>query len=315
LTSLTIRYLYRAIDKKNFGESVKINTKKVLLFLGFTYLFSWLLAFLFYGLGGIPATPADVIMKVVYMFVPMTMAIIVQKGIYKQALRQPLRISFHLNRWFLVAWLLPLIVAIATLGVNLLLPGIQYSPDLSGFIDRMRLVLSPHRLAQLKQQIETLPINPFWLGIIQGMIGGITINAAAGFGEELGWRGLLLKELLALGFWRSSLFIGAVWGFWHAPIILHGHNYPQHPYLGVGMMIVFCMLLSPLFCYITLKSGSVIAAAIVHGSLNGTAGLSIMLIKGGSDITVSVTGVAGFLVLFAANVLMWFYMKRKRETF
>jgi membrane protease YdiL (CAAX protease family) len=294
---------------------VKINIKKVLLFLGFTYLFSWLLAFLFYGLGGIPATPADVVMKAVYMFVPMTMAIIVQKGIYKQTLRQPLRISFHLNRWFLVAWFLPLIVAIATLGVNLLLPGIQYSPDLSGFIDRMRSVLTPHRLAQLKQQLETLPINPFWLGMVQGMIGGVTINAVAGFGEELGWRGLLLKELLPLGFWRSSLLIGAIWGFWHAPIILHGHNYPQHPHLGVGMMIVFCMLLSPLFCYVTLKSGSVIAAAIIHGSFNGTAGLSIMLIKGGSDLTVGVTGVAGFLVLFAANVLMWLYMKRKNETF
>jgi membrane protease YdiL (CAAX protease family) len=294
---------------------VKINIKKVLLFLGFTYLFSWLLAFLFYGLGGIPATPADVVMKAVYMFVPMTMAIIVQKGIYKQTLRQPLRISFHLNRWFLVAWFLPLIVAIATLGVNLLLPGIQYSPDLSGFIDRMRSVLTPHRLAQLKQQLETLPINPFWLGMVQGMIGGVTINAVAGFGEELGWRGLLLKELLPLGFWRSSLLIGAIWGFWHAPIILHGHNYPQHPHLGVGMMIVFCMLLSPLFCYVTLKSGSVIAAAIIHGSFNGTAGLSIMLIKGGSDLTVGVTGVAGFLVLFAANVLMWLYMKRENETF
>lgn len=289
--------------------------KKVLLFLGFTYLFSWLLAFLFYGLGGIPLTLADTIMKLVYMFVPMTMAIIVQKGIYKQALRQPLRISFHLNRWFLIAWLLPLIVAIATLGVNLLLPGIQYSQDLSGFIDRMRLVLPPHRLAQLKQQMETLPINPFWLGIIQGMIGGITINAAAGFGEELGWRGLLLKELLPLGFWRSSLLIGAIWGFWHAPIILHGHNYPQHPHLGVGMMVVFCMLLSPLFCYVTLKSGSVIAAAIIHGSLNGTAGLSIMLIKGGSDITVGVTGLAGFLVLVIANIILWFYMRRNRETF
>ncbi len=54
---------------------------------------------------------------------------------------------------------------------------------------------------------HSLPVNPFWLAVIQGLVGGVTINAIAGFGEELGWRGLLSKELHPAGFWRSSLLI------------------------------------------------------------------------------------------------------------
>ncbi|MFH1484694.1 MAG: CPBP family intramembrane glutamic endopeptidase, partial [Chloroflexota bacterium] len=142
---------------------------------------------------------------------------------------------------------------------------------------------------------------------IQGLVAGVTINAVAGFGEELGWRGFLQKELGFLGFWKSSAVIGVIWGVWHAPIILQGHNYPQHPQVGVLMMIVFTLLLSPIFSYARLKAKSVIAAAIIHGSLNGTVALSIMLIVGGDDLTVGVTGLAGFIVLALVNVALFGY--------
>lgn len=76
----------------------------------------------------------------------------------------------------------------------------------------------------------------------------------------------------------------------------------QHPVAGVFMMTVWTILLSPIFSYVRLKARSVIAAAIIHGSLNATAGLSLMVIEGGNDLTVGLTGLAGFIVLVAANV-------------
>ena len=48
----------------------------------------------------------------------------------------------------------------------------------------------------------------------------------------------LQRELAELGLWKSSWVIGVIWGFWHAPLILQGHNYPQHPWAGVFMMTV-----------------------------------------------------------------------------
>ena len=73
------------------------------------------------------------------------------------------------------------------------------------------------------------------------------------------------------------------------------------------MMTLFVMLLAPIFSYVRLKANSVIAAAIIHGSLNATGGLSLMVIKGGNDLTVGVTGLAGFIVLAFVNIGLLLY--------
>jgi membrane protease YdiL (CAAX protease family) len=184
---------------------------------------------------------------------------------------------------------------------------------MAGMFERFKDMLTPEQLEQMKSQINTLPVHPFWLTLVQGLIAGLTINAVAAFGEELGWRGLLQRELGPLGFWPSSLLIGLIWGIWHAPLILQGHNYPQHPQLGVALMTIWCMLLAPIFSYIRLKACSVIAAAILHGTLNATYGLSIMLIQGGNDLTVGLTGLAGFIVLAMVDVALLIYIHRSPE--
>ena len=290
-----------------------VNVRKVGIFVGLTYLLSWLIAGLFAAFGGQWNTPLATAIAVLYMFVPMTIALIVQKGIYREPVKKPLGISFRLNRWFLVAWLLPPIIAFATLGVSLLFPGVEYSPSMEGMFERLRSVLTPEQLEEMRRQAQSFPVHPIWIALLQGLVAGITINAIAGFGEELGWRGLLQRELGQLGFWKSSALIGLIWGVWHTPLILQGHNYPQHPVAGVFMMIAWCLLLSPIFSFIRLKAKSVIAAAILHGTLNATYGISIMVIRGGDDLTVGLTGLAGFIVLMVVNGGLWAYMRFSKE--
>ena len=286
---------------------MKRNTRKAVIFVVLTFSASWLLAGGFYAVGGRLNSPIAIVVLLAYMFMPMTMAIVVQKVIYKEPLRQPLGISFRPNRWFLVAWLLPAVVAFPTIGVSLLLPGVEYSPEMTGFFERLGSALTPGQLEEMRHQMAALPIHIIWIALLQTLVAGITINAVAGFGEELGWRGLLQKELGYLGFWKSSALIGLIWGVWHAPIIIQGHNYPQHPIAGVAMMMVFTLLLSPIFALVRIKAKSVIAAAIIHGSLNATAGLPLMVILGGNDLTVGVTGLAGFIVLAVVNVAIFVY--------
>lgn len=284
-----------------------MNTKKILLFIGLTFLVDWIIAAIFLVIKGPGYTQLFLVVGVIYMFVPMVMAIIIQKFIYKEPLKEPLGISFKFNRWFLVAWLLPAIIAFATLGVSLLLPGVEYSPDMTGFLERFKNTVTPEQLQKIKEQVTGLPVHLIWLTLLQGLVAGITVNAVAGFGEELGWRGFLQKELGVLGFWRASVIIGAIWGIWHAPLILQGLNYPQHPVIGVPMMIIWCILLAPIFSYVRLKSKSVIAAAIIHGSLNAVAGVPIMVIKGGDDLLVGITGFAGLIVLLLINICIFCY--------
>ena len=72
-------------------------------------------------------------------------------------------------------------------------------------------------------------------------------------------------------------------------------------------MTVWCILLTPVFIYITLKAKSVIAAAVMHGTLNASVGIPIMVIKGGNDLTTGITGLPGFIALFLTIMLLLAY--------
>jgi membrane protease YdiL (CAAX protease family) len=277
-----------------------VNVRKVALFLGLTFALTFLLATIYFRAGGTVEPPGILIFGVTYMFVPALCAVVVQKLIYQAPLKKPLRINFRPNRWFLVAWLLPIVIAFASFGVALLLPGVTFAPDNQ---DNFRyLLLQPE---QVGFEIET---NRFawavFLTLLQGLLTGITVNALAGFGEELGWRGFLQRELGSFGFWKASAIIGVVWGLWHAPLIVQGFNYPEHPWAGVFLMVVESTLLAPLFSYVCLKANSVIAASIFHGAYNGMSVLATMGLEGGNDLLVGVIGLAGFIVLLVANLGM-----------
>src|SRR5699024_517347 len=148
---------------------------------------------------------------------------------------------------------------------------------------------------------------PLWLLAGQSFIGGITINAIFAFGEEIGWRGFLLREFQVLGFWKASLLIGLIWGLWHAPLtIFAGHNYPSTHIFCILIMTLFCMLMSPILSFITIKSRSVFPAAFFHGFINGSASLGIMIVAGGNpELLNGLTGLAGFIILLLANIIIY----------
>jgi len=273
--------------------------KRANLFLLLTFSISWIIPLVLTILDLKLFLPA----LILYMFVPMTVAIILQKKVYHEPIKD-LGISWKINRWWFVAWLFPVILSILTFGISLLFPDISFSPTMQGMFERLKDNLTPQQIEQIRNM--KFPVHPFFILMLQALIAGITVNAIAGFGEELGWRGFLLKEYSHLNIWKASLIIGFIWGIWHAPIIMQGHNYPQHPFIGVFMMIAWCILLTPIMIYLRIKSKSVINSAIFHGSLNGSYGLAIVLIVGGNDLTVGLTGLAGFIVLIIFNLCLLF---------
>lgn len=265
---------------------------------------------IFYLSGGKYDSSAGIVLAIFYMFIPTIATLIIEKGIHKEKnIKDKLLISFKLNKWFLVAWLIAPIMAFATIGVSLLLFDVTYSPGMEGMLERFETILTQEEMQEIKESLDEMPINPLFIMLFQGLIAGITVNAIAGFGEELGWRGFLVRQFEKQKFLKVALIIGFVWGIWHSPIILMGHNYPEYPVLGVFMMTAWCILLSPLFLYITLKAKSVIAAAILHGTLNATAGLSIITLQGGSELTIGLTGLAGFMTVALFTLILFLYDK------
>ncbi|MBF2052986.1 MAG: CPBP family intramembrane metalloprotease [Candidatus Sericytochromatia bacterium] len=259
-----------------------------------------------------PTSLSRLAMMMIFMFTPLMATLIARKS------WRGLKADYDLhwpwqrwNRWWLVAWLSPLALVALTFGISLLLPGVHYSPGMEGMFARFEGVLPPEQLQALRDTPP--PLHPALLALIQGLIAGLSINALAAFGEELGWRGLMSKALLPLGFWRNSLITGTVWGLWHAPIILMGHNYPEHPVLGVLMMTLFCLLFAPWFTLVRHRSGSTLAAAVMHGSFNALAGLAVMFVSGGNDLLIGSTGLAGLLALALLNLLIWLGWPETRQ--
>jgi membrane protease YdiL (CAAX protease family) len=284
-------------------------TKKIAFFLAFTFGVDWLMALVFFLCGGKSSAIGYAVMVAVYMYIPAIVAVLVRKIFNKDRWLDALGLRLRFSPWFFVAWLLPPSFALAIFGLSLLFPGVGFSPDASGFLSQYKDLLSPDAYALAQKQMTSLPLPLFWLSLLNGFAGGMSVNVVFAYGEELGWRGFLFDELKPLGFWRTSIVTGAIWGVWHAPLILMGHNYAHYPVPGVFMMVAWCLLLAPIFTFIRMKSKSVLGTAILHGMLNGMAALPIVLVSGGNELLTGFTGLAGFIVFALVDAAIFVYLK------
>jgi membrane protease YdiL (CAAX protease family) len=132
---------------------------------------------------------------------------------------------------------------------------------------------------------------------------GLLFNMLFTFGEEFGWRGYLLPRLAPLGGVRAALITGVIWGLWHAPlIVLTGYNYPGHPWLGVGMMVVFTISLSLIFAWLRFRSGSVWPSTLAHAAMNGQVGFASIFLSHADSLVAAPIGIIGLLPMLAFGI-------------
>ncbi|MFR3090703.1 MAG: CPBP family intramembrane glutamic endopeptidase [Eggerthella lenta] len=142
---------------------------------------------------------------------------------------------------------------------------------------------------------------------------GPALNIFTTFGEEWGWRGYLVPKTAArLRIVPTLLVTGVIWGLWHAPLTIIGHNYgvgyPGWPFAGIAAMCVFCIVLGIFLTYVTVRTGSCLAAAVGHGAINGFVSAGIMFsVTGGNPFVgpmpVGILGGSAFIV--AAAFMLW----------
>ena len=203
-------------------------------------------------------------------------------------------------RYYLIGWFGPMVLT------------------LLGTLLYFAIYPSAFTLASYHAAMEAKPIPPILVVLL--LLLTPLFNLVPCFGEEWGWRGYLLPKIARrMGFLPAVLLTGLIWGLWHAPIIVAGHNYgmqyPGYPWAGIAAMCVFCIVASALLSYITLKARSCWPAVLAHGAVNGTASVGVLFLADpmGYDHFLGPvpTGIIGAAFYIAAAVwIVWLMRKR-----
>lgn len=107
------------------------------------------------------------------------------------------------------------------------------------------------------------------------------------FGEEWGWRGYMMPKLTELMGKPAAIITGGIiWGLWHAPLTVSGHNfgvdYNLYPWLGIVVMCLNCIFFNAFLTLLTEKTKSIYPASFCH-MVNNSIGGGIFISMFGSE--------------------------------
>ena len=110
----------------------------------------------------------------------------------------------------------------------------------------------------------------FAMNILVSVSLGSLILMFAAIGEEAGWRGFLQETLVErLGWIKSTLLIGLIWGLWHLPLNLAGYNDAQHPILQALIIFqIHTISMSFVLALLMRKTRSIWVVALAHAANN-----------------------------------------------
>ncbi|MDD4583506.1 MAG: type II CAAX endopeptidase family protein [Eubacteriales bacterium] len=294
---------------KNMKEATK---KRLIIFVVLTTVIAWIIFLLIpicgltYGKGWSTAILAAA------MFAPALSSILtrlITKEGFKNMYMRP-NFKGHIKAYLLVFFGPTILLVLSGAVYFLIFPG-SFDPELTKF----------KGIAALSGNTGLTASNLLLISVLQVAVIGPIINIIPTMGEELGWRGYLLPKLRKLFSERYALIIsGVIWGLWHIPVIVMGHNYGTdyvgYPWLGILAMIVFCVVLGVIEGYISIKLESAIPAAMIHSTVNAGAALPVYLAKGSYSTLIgpSITGLVGGLPFTVLAVILFIKADNKRTS-
>ena len=253
-----------------------VDWKRVWIFIAFAFGIAWLLALGFYLTGGLKANATTlVLLAVVYMGAP-TYAHLLTRLVTREGWQGLyLRPNFKRGRlYWLICWFAPALFTFLGMAVFFGLFPQYFDPSLTA---------ARTLLENLASTGETQPAIEPWVIVAGQTLAGILIapilNSIPTLGEEFGWRAYLQPKLMPLGGRKTMVWMGIIWGLWHAPLIAMGHNYgmqyPGAPWSGILATVWIMFILGTFIGWAVLRAGSVWPAVIGHGAFNGIAGIYV----------------------------------------
>ena len=236
------------------------------------------------------------------MWVPAIAAIL-----HKLFARQPLLKNVGWNpiksvKWLAIAMLVPLLISISVVGLQVAFGFAEYNTSFLTLQDGLVSIKGVAMIFGASPQPIALFIGNFLLSFF---VGNLIYMVAFALGEEYGWRGHLQPLLLQkYAIKQAFVVLGIIWGLWHLPAILLGHNYPEYPLLGgFVLMPITCIAFSVAFGIAYLKAKSLWVPVMFHSALNLAAGMDDKMITTktnvvGADLVWTVMWITVALVLY-----------------
>ena len=219
-------------------------------------------------------------------------------------------------RYYVLAWFGPLVLVLAGAALYFLINPADFDPSMSYVIQATR---EQAEAMGVEMNIDDEAIRLTQIASLATLVIAPAINAVTCFGEEWGWRGYLMPKLGHRKRIVPTLIItGVIWGLWHAPLTALGHNYGAGyfgwPILGIIAMCCFCTVFGIFLSYVTIRTGSCLAAVFGHGAVNAVAGAATIFASANVSPFVGPlpTGIIGGAAFIAVALLMLFDL-RKRE--
>lgn len=211
-------------------------------------------------------------------------------------------------RYYVLAWFGPLVLVLAGAALYFLINPADFDPSMGYVIQATR---EQAEAMGVEMNVDDETIRLTQIASLATLVIAPAINAVTCFGEEWGWRGYLLPHLLErFSIIPTLLISGIIWGLWHAPITLIGHNYglgyAGYPFTGIAAMCLFCIVVGVFMSYVTLRTGSCLPAVFAHGMVNGSAAMGLIFSATGGNPFVgpAPTGIVGGAFFIVAAVFM-----------
>lgn len=306
------------MDNRN-EDVINLNNRRILLYLLINFGATWLYEFLVVWPVATSSNPTVQSMSqlavAVAMFFP-ALSVVATRLITKEGFKNAMLVPKNGKRsipYFLMAWFGPALLTV----IGAVIYFVIFSKDFDPKMGYIKMLLIAQGVTPTKEIVNVTVISQIMTGVLLAPL----LNAVNCFGEEWGWRGYLLPKLLKrMGILPTLLVSGVIWGLWHLPITILGHNYGMgylgYPVTGILAMCLFCVVVGIIFSYLTIRTGSCLPAMLAHGGLNGFASAGILFTDGTSVnpfIGPVPTGIIGGSAFILCAVVMAVLLVKKPE--
>jgi len=297
-----------------------MNKKRLTIFLVLTFVATWLycLIFVYPRANAVSAEEISTLQlfTAATMLIP-AICVIITRLITKEGFQNSLiKPNFKGNiKTYLLAYFGPSILTLIGAIVYFLIFPKQFDIN-CGYL------LQTYESMGVDMGMTAMPANLLMLSQgITAILFGPIINFVTCFGEEWAWRGYMVPKMAeSMETVPMLLVSGVIWGLWHAPLTVIGHNYGLgylgYPVTGILAMCLFCTVVGIFMSYITLKTQSCIPAVLAHGAINAFASIGIYFTVDGGNPFVgpAPTGVIGMIAFIVLDIFLIRALMNKKDT-